>query len=162
MLKSYSHHRNIATYYGAFIKKGPAGQDHQLWVCKLLYQPFSAYIVAVESKKRQRNDSFFIKQLLPSGFILKLSTFSVMLCVFFQYHSHNTDSCFGWYLCALYVSVQLVMEYCGAGSVTDLVKKTKGNCLKEDWIAYICREVLRVRLTMKKDTHHVHTMKLLC
>ncbi|XP_077433765.1 mitogen-activated protein kinase kinase kinase kinase 4 isoform X3 [Vanacampus margaritifer] len=68
MLKSYSHHRNIATYYGAFIKKGPAGQDHQLW---------------------------------------------------------------------------LVMEYCGAGSVTDLVKKTKGNCLKEDWISYICREVLR-------------------
>ncbi|XP_067375458.1 mitogen-activated protein kinase kinase kinase kinase 4 isoform X2 [Channa argus] len=68
MLKSYSHHRNIATYYGAFIKKGPAGRDHQLW---------------------------------------------------------------------------LVMEYCGAGSVTDLVKKTKGNCLKEDWIAYICREVLR-------------------
>lgn len=46
---------------------------------------------------------------------------------------------------SLCVSVQLVMEYCGAGSVTDLVKKTKGNCLKEDWIAYICREVLRVR-----------------
>lgn len=41
--------------------------------------------------------------------------------------------------------LQLVMEYCGAGSVTDLVKKTKGNCFKEDWIAYICREVLRVR-----------------
>jgi mitogen-activated protein kinase kinase kinase kinase 4 len=37
------------------------------------------------------------------------------------------------------------MEYCGAGSVTDLVKKTKGNSFKEDWIAYICREVLRVR-----------------
>uniref|UniRef100_A0A4W5K9N6 non-specific serine/threonine protein kinase n=1 Tax=Hucho hucho TaxID=62062 RepID=A0A4W5K9N6_9TELE len=68
MLKTYSHHRNIATYYGAFVKKSPAGQDDQLW---------------------------------------------------------------------------LVMEYCGAGSVTDLVKKTKGNCLKEDWIAYICREVLR-------------------
>ncbi|XP_015206853.1 mitogen-activated protein kinase kinase kinase kinase 4 isoform X2 [Lepisosteus oculatus] len=68
MLKMYSHHRNIATYYGAFIKKSPAGQDDQLW---------------------------------------------------------------------------LVMEYCGAGSVTDLMKKTKGNCLKEDWIAYICREVLR-------------------
>ena len=32
MLKSYSHHRNIATYYGAFIKKSPAGQDHNLWV----------------------------------------------------------------------------------------------------------------------------------
>nr|XP_056715822.1 nik-related protein kinase [Euleptes europaea] len=68
MLKKYSHHRNIATYYGAFVKQSPAGQDDQLW---------------------------------------------------------------------------LVMEYCGAGSVTDLVKKTKGNCLKEDWIAYICREVLR-------------------
>ncbi|KAL7979520.1 hypothetical protein Chor_004678 [Crotalus horridus] len=68
MLKKYSHHRNIATYYGAFVKKSPAGLDDQLW---------------------------------------------------------------------------LVMEYCGAGSVTDLVKKTKGNCLKEDWIAYICREVLR-------------------
>lgn len=35
MLKSYSHHRNIATYYGAFVRKGPAGQDHQLWVCEL-------------------------------------------------------------------------------------------------------------------------------
>ncbi|XP_075691979.1 nik-related protein kinase [Rhinoderma darwinii] len=68
MLKKYSHHRNIATYYGAFVKKSPVGQDDQLW---------------------------------------------------------------------------LVMEYCGAGSVTDLVKKTKGNCLKEDWIAYVCREVLR-------------------
>ncbi|KAK1904371.1 Traf2 and NCK-interacting protein kinase [Dissostichus eleginoides] len=75
MLKSYSHHRNIATYYGAFIKKSPAGQDHQLW---------------------------------------------------------------------------LVMEYCGAGSVTDLVKKTKGNCLKEDWIAYICREGLS-----HLHSHHV-------
>lgn len=32
MLKTYSHHRNIATYYGAFIKKSPAGQDDQLWV----------------------------------------------------------------------------------------------------------------------------------
>ncbi|CAL8358420.1 unnamed protein product [Merluccius merluccius] len=78
MLKSYSHHRNIATYYGAFIKKSPAGQDHHLW---------------------------------------------------------------------------LVMEYCGAGSVTDLVKKTKGNCFKEDWIAYICREVLRGLSHL--HSHHV-------
>nr|CDS23814.1 protein kinase [Echinococcus granulosus] len=37
----------------------------------------------------------------------------------------------------------LVMEYCGAGSVTDLVKSTRGQSLKEDWIAYICREILR-------------------
>lgn len=36
------------------------------------------------------------------------------------------------------------MEFCGAGSVTDLVKNTKGNTLKEDCIAYICREILRV------------------
>uniref|UniRef100_A0A673KQW0 non-specific serine/threonine protein kinase n=1 Tax=Sinocyclocheilus rhinocerous TaxID=307959 RepID=A0A673KQW0_9TELE len=78
MLKAHSHHRNIATYYGAFVKKSPAGQDDQLW---------------------------------------------------------------------------LVMEYCGAGSVTDLLKKTKGNCLKEDWIAYICREVLRGLLHL--HSHHV-------
>ncbi|XP_045064298.1 misshapen-like kinase 1 isoform X1 [Coregonus clupeaformis] len=80
MLKTYSHHRNIATYYGAFVKKSPAGQDDQLW---------------------------------------------------------------------------LVMEYCGAGSVTDLVKKTKGNCLKEDWIAYICREVLR-GLSHLHSYHVIH------
>ncbi|KAG7524214.1 traf2 and NCK-interacting kinase-like isoform X5 [Solea senegalensis] len=68
MLKKYSHHRNIATYYGAFVKKNPPGMDDQLW---------------------------------------------------------------------------LVMEFCGAGSVTDLIKNTKGNSLKEEWIAYICREILR-------------------
>ncbi|XP_047108328.1 misshapen-like kinase 1 isoform X1 [Schistocerca piceifrons] len=68
VLKKYSNHRNIATYYGAFIKKIPPGKDDQLW---------------------------------------------------------------------------LVMEYCGAGSVTDLVKSTKGQSLKEEWIAYICREILR-------------------
>ncbi len=33
MLKKYSHHRNIATYYGAFVKKSPPGNDDQLWVC---------------------------------------------------------------------------------------------------------------------------------
>lgn len=36
------------------------------------------------------------------------------------------------------------MEFCGAGSVTDLIKNTKGNSLKEEWIAYVCREILRV------------------
>lgn len=34
MLKKYSHHRNIATYYGAFIKKSPPGNDDQLWVSR--------------------------------------------------------------------------------------------------------------------------------
>lgn len=36
MLKKYSHHRNIATYYGAFIKKNPPGIDDQLWVWQSL------------------------------------------------------------------------------------------------------------------------------
>uniref|UniRef100_A0AAZ3SWK5 non-specific serine/threonine protein kinase n=2 Tax=Oncorhynchus tshawytscha TaxID=74940 RepID=A0AAZ3SWK5_ONCTS len=35
------------------------------------------------------------------------------------------------------------MEFCGAGSITDLIKNTKGNSLKEEWTAYICREILR-------------------
>lgn len=38
MLKKYSHHRNIATYYGAFVKKSPPGHDDQLWVCHLRSQ----------------------------------------------------------------------------------------------------------------------------
>ncbi|XP_028831079.1 TRAF2 and NCK interacting kinase a isoform X2 [Denticeps clupeoides] len=80
MLKKYSLHPNIATYYGAFIKKNPPGIDDQLW---------------------------------------------------------------------------LVMEFCGAGSVTDLIKNTKGNSLKEEWIAFICREILRglVHLHMHKVIH---------
>ncbi|KAK3752994.1 hypothetical protein QZH41_016308 [Actinostola sp. cb2023] len=34
VLKKFSHHRNIATYYGAFIKKSLQGQDDQLWLRK--------------------------------------------------------------------------------------------------------------------------------
>nr|XP_032517462.1 serine/threonine-protein kinase mig-15 isoform X1 [Danaus plexippus plexippus] len=79
VLKKYSTHRNIATYYGAFIKKSPPGKDDQLW---------------------------------------------------------------------------LVMEYCGAGSVTDLVKSTKGQSLKEEWISYICREILR-------GLSHLHSNKVI-
>jgi len=48
----------------------------------------------------------------------------------------------------LTIIFQLVMEFCGAGSVTDLVKATKGNTLKEDWIAYICREILKVSFSL--------------
>ena len=29
VLKKYSHHRNIATYYGAFIKKSPPGKGQK-------------------------------------------------------------------------------------------------------------------------------------
>ena len=39
--------------------------------------------------------------------------------------------------------VWLVMEYCGAGSVTDLINRTKNRSLKEEWISYISREILR-------------------
>lgn len=46
------------------------------------------------------------------------------------------------------------MEFCGAGSVTDLIKNTKGNSLKEEWIAYICREILRVRSSPLRVTGH--------
>lgn len=49
---------------------------------------------------------------------------------------------------------QLVMEFCGAGSVTDLVKNTKGNALKEDCIAYICREILRVSVKPLHSPSH--------
>nr|CAD7262863.1 unnamed protein product [Timema shepardi] len=70
VLKKYSNHRNIATYYGAFIKKSPPGKDDQLWV-------------------------------------------GVASC-----------SC----------------PYC---HVNLLLSATKGQSLKEEWIAYICREILR-------------------
>ncbi|XP_063712581.1 serine/threonine-protein kinase mig-15-like isoform X2 [Symsagittifera roscoffensis] len=40
-------------------------------------------------------------------------------------------------------SLWLVMEYCGAGSVTDLVKAWRGKQFREEWISYICREILR-------------------
>lgn len=79
VLKKYSHHPNIATYYGAFIHKSPPGKDDKLW---------------------------------------------------------------------------LVMEYCGAGSITDLVKSTKGQSLREDWIAYVCREILR-------GLSHLHANKII-
>uniref|UniRef100_A0A673IAW9 non-specific serine/threonine protein kinase n=1 Tax=Sinocyclocheilus rhinocerous TaxID=307959 RepID=A0A673IAW9_9TELE len=48
---------------------------------------------------------------------------------------------------------ELVMEFCGAGSITDLVKNTKGNTLKEEWIAYISREILRGLAHL--HAHHV-------
>lgn len=45
MLKKYSHHRNIATYYGAFIKKNPPGMDDQLWVGVCFNQQIKCYIL---------------------------------------------------------------------------------------------------------------------
>nr|KAF6492669.1 Nik related kinase [Molossus molossus] len=68
LLKKYSFHKNIVSFYGAFFKLSPSGQRHQLW---------------------------------------------------------------------------MVMELCAAGSVTDVVRMTRNQSLKEDWIAYICREILQ-------------------
>ncbi|XP_019864172.1 PREDICTED: misshapen-like kinase 1 [Amphimedon queenslandica] len=79
VLRKYSYHTNIATYYGAFVKKSEPGTEDQLW---------------------------------------------------------------------------LVMEFCGAGSITDLVKSTKTRSLKEEWIAYVAREVLR-------GLSHLHKNKVI-
>ncbi len=38
VLKKFSHHRNIATYFGAFIKKSPPGKDDQLWVIPIFLE----------------------------------------------------------------------------------------------------------------------------
>lgn len=50
------------------------------------------------------------------------------------------------------------MEFCGAGSVTDLIKNTKGNSLKEEWTAYICREILRVSSHVGKSGLELNLM----
>ncbi|CAF4042063.1 unnamed protein product [Rotaria sordida] len=34
-----------------------------------------------------------------------------------------------------------IMEYCGAESISDLLKSTKGNSLTEEWISYISKEI---------------------
>jgi len=35
VLRKFSYHQNIATYYGAFIQKGDPGHEDQLWVSLL-------------------------------------------------------------------------------------------------------------------------------
>ncbi|KAI5616334.1 TRAF2 and NCK-interacting protein kinase isoform X5 [Silurus asotus] len=79
LLKTQSHHRNIATFYGAFVKKGTPVMGDQLW---------------------------------------------------------------------------LVMEYCGGGSVYDLIQSTKEKCLNEDWTALLCRGIL-------KGLAHLHKYKII-
>lgn len=46
------------------------------------------------------------------------------------------------------------MEFCGSGSVTDLVKSSKTGCVKEEWIAYICKEILQ-------GLNHLHKNKVI-
>lgn len=79
VLRMYSNHRNIATYYGAFFKPSNNRKDDRLW---------------------------------------------------------------------------LVMEFCGAGSITDLLKSTKSGSLSEEWICYLCHEVLQ-------GIGHLHANKVI-
>lgn len=46
-----------------------------------------------------------------------------------------------------FVIWQIVMEYCGGGSVADLMNVTE-EPLEEYQIAYICREALKVSITL--------------
>uniref|UniRef100_A0A803JB86 Protein kinase domain-containing protein n=1 Tax=Xenopus tropicalis TaxID=8364 RepID=A0A803JB86_XENTR len=45
--------------------------------------------------------------------------------------------------------LELVLEYCSGGSLYDLIDSTEGQSLKETWIGYVCREVL-------KTLNHIH------
>ena len=44
VLKNYSHHRNIATYYGAFIKKSPPGKVRNFKSCADTFQLWHIFI----------------------------------------------------------------------------------------------------------------------
>jgi len=46
------------------------------------------------------------------------------------------------------------MEFCGSGSVTDLIKSSKAGCIKEEWISYICKEILQ-------GLNHLHKNKVI-
>jgi misshapen/NIK-related kinase len=46
------------------------------------------------------------------------------------------------------------MEYCGAGSVTDLVRSMKTRSLREDCLAFVNREIL-------KGLSHLHRNKVI-
>ena len=79
---------------------------------------------------------------------------------FFQKHSHhpNIATYFGAFIQKTGRGhddqLWLVMEYCGAGSVTDLLKSSRGRSLKEDWISYISKGVL-------KGLAHLHKAKVI-
>ncbi|OCT65296.1 hypothetical protein XELAEV_18041535mg, partial [Xenopus laevis] len=62
--------------------------------------------------------------------------------------------------------LEIVLEYCGGGSLSNLISKTNGQYLKETWIGYVCKEVLKVRpdLPLKDSSliaHIVYTISLL-
>lgn len=75
MLKKYSHHRNIATYYGAFIKKSPPGHDDQLWVrlqkktnklCEVYY--LTLYLKLYVYLFFKKGDSLFVLPVFLAGY----------------------------------------------------------------------------------------------
>ncbi|ELK29944.1 TRAF2 and NCK-interacting protein kinase [Myotis davidii] len=267
MLKKYSHHRNIATYYGAFIKKNPPGMDDQLWEqleyirythtspkgsallennpaleISMMRLPFRATpsvlcvsmaptptlttkdfcwerpekerdrvvqtekerdrVVQTEKEERNRvvqtekepdwvvqtekerdrvvqteKEGDRVVQIPtehtaadviggagPDPEIKKESSFNkdshlweTRRALTHGTPAHSLRSLGDGRLATLLQAIQtlgLVMEFCGAGSVTDLIKNTKGNTLKEEWIAYICREILR-------GLSHLHQHKVI-
>ena len=89
-----------------------------------------------------------------------MSTFLCQHYFFFQKHSHhpNIATYFGAFIQKTGRGhddqLWLVMEYCGAGSVTDLLKSSRGRSLKEDWISYISKGVL-------KGLAHLHKAKVI-
>uniref|UniRef100_A0A3B3ZFG4 non-specific serine/threonine protein kinase n=1 Tax=Periophthalmus magnuspinnatus TaxID=409849 RepID=A0A3B3ZFG4_9GOBI len=67
MLKKYSHHRNIATYYGAFVKKSPPGHDDQLWVCQASFSEH-AYLVSLQQQQEKKPQLYhYNKNLEPNN-----------------------------------------------------------------------------------------------
>ena len=64
VLKKYSHHRNIATYYGAFIKKSPPGKDDQLWLVMEYCGNFlSCNIVPIQSRATSKHQKLSMSLL---------------------------------------------------------------------------------------------------
>ncbi|XP_041427012.1 traf2 and NCK-interacting protein kinase-like [Xenopus laevis] len=45
--------------------------------------------------------------------------------------------------------LEIVLEYCGGGSLHDMINSTEGQSLRETWIGYVCQEVL-------KALKHIH------
>lgn len=62
------------------------------------------------------------------------------------FHSSSNHHC-RVFRVQYFVIWQIVMEYCGGGSVADLMNVTE-EPLEEYQIAYICREALKVSITL--------------
>lgn len=101
MLKKYSHHRNIATYYGAFIKKSPPGHDDQLWVGKCFTSILWGFLFGGTQRTLrtfQREEGEEQRQrgqcLLSSLALLVKGILNVYFCVDFTLHGKELTLCF--------------------------------------------------------------------